>query len=106
MTNDTPENDPDEHARALADGRRARRESGASECVGGEPHQWQPLSFRFESQLLDSDGRVLIRQPGIPEAQVYCVCMRCRGWTYVVTEWVGYYLGDPADITIGRWEAS
>lgn len=64
-------------------------------CDDGGEHNWQPVSFVFESQLLDDQGRVLIRQPGINEGRVYVVCMQCRAHTYVVTEWVGYYLGGP-----------
>ncbi|HET6636805.1 MAG TPA: hypothetical protein VFH77_17440 [Streptomyces sp.] len=58
-------------------------------------HQWQPLSFVFETQLLDRQGRVLARQPDIEEGRVYAVCMPCRSHTYLVTAWVGYYLGYP-----------
>ncbi|MEU3899773.1 hypothetical protein [Streptomyces sp. NPDC045251] len=58
-------------------------------------HQWQPLSFVFETQLLDRDGRVLARQPAIDGGRVYAVCMPCRSHTYIETSWVGYYLGRP-----------
>jgi len=58
--------------------------------VGCE-HEWQPISFRFESQMLDAAGRVLIRQPDLEEGRVYCVCMKCHTHTYIVTEFVGYY---------------
>lgn len=53
------------------------------------PHTWQPLSFRFETQLLDAAGRVLIRQPDMDEAKVYCVCMSCAQWTYITTSFTG-----------------
>ena len=66
-------------------------------CDDGEPHRWQPLSFVFETQLLDGSGRVVIRQPDTEKARVYAVCMECRSHTYVETEWVGYYLGGPGD---------
>lgn len=66
-------------------------------CDDGERHRWQPLSFVFETQLLDDTGRVVIRQPDIDKGRVYCVCMTCRAHTYVVTEWVGFYLGGPGD---------
>lgn len=71
-----------------------------SGCIDGDlyAHDWQPLSFVFESQLLDSEGRVLIRQPDIDEARVYCVCMKCRGWSYAVVDFVGFFLGNPDDI--------
>lgn len=64
-------------------------------CNDGEEHRWQPLSFRFESQLLDNAGRVQIRQPDMKQAHIYVLCMGCRTWTYVVAEWAGYYLGGP-----------
>ncbi len=68
-----------------------------SGCIDGDldAHEWQPCSFRFEAQLLDDQGRVHIRQPDIEEAHVYFICMKCRGWTYGVFDWVGFYLGDP-----------
>lgn len=68
-------------------------------CIDGgmNSHDWEPCSFVFESQLLDREGRVLIRQPDIEEARVYFICMKCRGYTYGVFNWVGYYLGDPDD---------
>jgi hypothetical protein len=56
-------------------------------------HKWQPLSFVFESQVLDRDGRVQIRQPDIDKGRVYCVCMKCHSYTYVETKWIGFYLG-------------
>lgn len=58
-------------------------------------HKWQPLSFVFETQLLDPQGRVKIRQPDISNAQVFCVCMKCCAHTYIVTGWIGYYIGSP-----------
>lgn len=64
-------------------------------CEEGAEHEWQPLSFVFESQLLDGEGRVLIRQPSTGAGRVYCVCMKCHSHTYIVTEWVGFYLPDP-----------
>ena len=64
-------------------------------CDDGQAHRWQPVSFRFETQLLDDHGRVQIRQPDVKEGRVYVVCMACRTHTYVVTEWAGYFLGGP-----------
>lgn len=61
-------------------------------------HKWQPVSFVFESQLLDSEGRVIIRQPLTKGGRVYCVCMKCLSYTYVVTKFVGFYLGEHADL--------
>ncbi len=73
------------------------RRDGAK-CADGQEHAWQPVSFVFETQLLDSDGRVQIRQPAINDGRVYLVCLGCRSHTYVNTDWVGYYLGGPEDI--------
>lgn len=61
-------------------------------------HEWQPLSFVFESQLLDERGRVQIRQPDQNNARVYCVCMKCHAYTYITTAWVGYTLGGPDEL--------
>ena len=58
-------------------------------------HNWQPLSFVFETQLLDSEGRVNIRQPGIDHGRVYLVCLRCCLHTYMVTQWAGFQLEGP-----------
>jgi hypothetical protein len=67
------------------------------DCVAGDmdTHEWQPLSFVFETQLLDKDGRVNVRQPDIDAGRVYCVCMRCHQHTYIVTKWAGFFLPDP-----------
>jgi len=65
------------------------------EIVDKCKHKWQPLSFVFETQLLDNSGRVIVRQPEIDNARVYCVCMKCLSYTYVITAWSGYYIGSP-----------
>jgi hypothetical protein len=70
-------------------------------CDDGEEHRWVPVSFVFESQLLDGEGRVLIRQPRIKEGRVFVVCMPCRAHTYIETEWAGYYLGGPDYSALG-----
>ncbi|MEU8378277.1 hypothetical protein [Streptosporangium sp. NPDC048865] len=62
--------------------------------TGGD-HAWQPVSFRFETQLLDSYGRVEIRQPNVDAGRVYMVCVPCRSHTYIDTAWVGYRLLGP-----------
>lgn len=62
------------------------------ECVDGAEHVWQPVSFVFESQLLDGNGRVQIRQPAIHGGRVFLVCMPCHSHTYIETTWVGYWL--------------
>lgn len=58
-------------------------------------HKWIPLSFVFECQLLDVEGRVKIRQPDADGGRVYCVCMKCHSHTYMQTKWVGFYISDP-----------
>ncbi len=60
-------------------------------------HSWQPLSFVFETQLLDGSGRVQIRQPNIDAGRVYCVCMKCHHHTYIETKWVGYFVSTPEE---------
>ena len=67
----------------------------SEEIAGKCKHKWQPVSFRFETQLLDKDGRVHIRQPDLVSGRVYCVCMKCCSHTYIETGWVGYYLNSP-----------
>lgn len=74
-----------------ADGESATR---CPKTADGE-HQWQPLSFVFETQLLDRLGRVEVRQPDLEQGRVYAVCLPCRSHTYIETAWVGYYLGYP-----------
>lgn len=66
-----------------------------TKCDDGQEHHWQSVSFVFETQLLDAEGRVRIRQPDVEEGRVYCVCMECHSHTYIVTEWAGYHLGGP-----------
>ena len=67
-------------------------------------HNWQPVSMVFETQLLDSAGRVLVRQPDIENAKVYCVCLKCCSHTYYVTGWCGAYQSSP-DILEVNWRA-
>ena len=65
----------------------------SSNCSDGDlyAHEWQPISFVFETQLLDAEGRVIVRQPKTEKARVYCVCMKCHKHTYIETDWVGFY---------------
>lgn len=67
----------------------------STECADGAEHSWQPVSFRFETQLLDDSGRVQIRQPDLHEGRVYLVCMDCHSHTYIQTTWVGYWIQPP-----------
>jgi hypothetical protein len=55
-------------------------------------HEWQPISMVFETQLLDQDGRVLVRQPDLDEGRIYLVCLGCASHTYVTTSWIGFRL--------------
>ena len=65
------------------------------EIRGTCEHEWQPVSMVFESQMLDKNGRVCIRQPDTTSGRVYLVCLRCCSHTYVETGWVGFYLDSP-----------
>lgn len=65
------------------------------QCADGGNHQWQPLSFVFENQLLEGDGRIIAKQPDTKAGRVYCVCMKCHSHTYIETKWVGYYIEEP-----------
>ena len=67
----------------------------AKEISGKCKHKWQPLSFIFETQLLDKEGRVRIKQPDLNNARIYCVCMKCCSHTYIETGYVGYFIGSP-----------
>jgi hypothetical protein len=58
-------------------------------------HNWQPVSFVFESQILGDEGRVLIRQPDCTGGKVYCVCTKCHSHSYMETVYVGYRLSSP-----------
>jgi hypothetical protein len=72
--------------------------SQTGRCANGaKEHEWQPLSFVFESQVLDPEGRVHIRQPDTDNARVYCVCMKCYTHTYITTEWIGHFIPGPHD---------
>ena len=67
----------------------------ADEIAAKCKHKWQPVSFRFEAQMLDKDGRVIIRMPDLANGRVFCVCMKCCGHTWIETGYVGYYLNSP-----------
>lgn len=55
-------------------------------------HHWEPISMVFETQLLDSHGGVIVRQPDISVGKTYFICRRCATHTYMTTQWVGYRL--------------
>lgn len=69
-----------------------------SGCTDGDldTHVWEPISFVFESECIDpTTGRLAWRTPDLHAARVYSICRKCRGYTYEVFDWVGFYLGDP-----------
>jgi hypothetical protein len=74
-----------------------KREEWLKKVARDCQHEWQPLSFVFESRLIDKDGRPIIFQPGLEHARVYCVCMKCAGHTYIETHWIGSFLGEPGE---------
>ena len=53
-------------------------------------HAWQPISFRFEQQMLDAEG------PDPECGRVYVVCMGCHRHTYIETRWAGRHAPMPA----------
>ena len=60
------------------------------------PHDWQPVSMVFETQLLDGEGRVRVRQPDMGAGRVYLVCLGCAQHTYMETSWANFRLeGSP-----------
>lgn len=62
-------------------------------------HAWKPAGMVFETQLLDGDGRVIIRQPDLDTGRVYLVCLLCASHTYMSTSWTGYRLYGSEDTT-------
>ena len=52
-------------------------------------HRWETVSMVFETQLLDREGRVQIRQPDLTEGRVYFICRGCASHTYMTTQWLG-----------------
>lgn len=67
-------------------------------------HNWQPVSMVFETQWLDDEGRVLVRQPDTERGRVYLVCLLCASHTYMSTAWVQYRLYGSEDQVDGAWE--
>ena len=59
-----------------------------------DEHDWQPVSFVLETQLLGPKGQVRARQPDVERGRAYDVCMKCLRHSYVETEFVGYYLNE------------
>lgn len=69
-------------------------------------HRWQPVSFRFETQLLDVEGRVLVRQPAMDHGRVYVACLLCASHSYMSTRWVGHRMyGSEDESEPGVWDA-
>ena len=63
-------------------------------CEGGADHCWQPVQMTLET----SPGW----QPDIIEGKVFVVCVVCHSWSYILTEWAGFYVSSPE---IDRMEA-
>lgn len=60
-------------------------------------HKWEAVSMVFETQLLDPQGRVAIRQPDPKTGRVYLVCLACASHTYMSTSWIRYRLHGSED---------
>ncbi|MFC8531901.1 hypothetical protein [Nocardia sp. NPDC057227] len=52
-------------------------------------HNWEAVSMVFEGQLLDREGRVVVRQPDPRKGRVYFICRGCASHTYMTTQWLG-----------------
>lgn len=52
-------------------------------------HVWEPVSMVFETQLLDPEGRVMLRQPDMQAGRCYFICRGCASHTYMATQWFG-----------------
>jgi len=57
----------------------------------------------FETQLLDQDGRVCIRQPDVERGRVYIVCLRCASHTYMSTKFRYRLYGSEDQLEDGTW---
>jgi hypothetical protein len=55
-------------------------------------HTWEPAGMVFETQLLDPEGRVRVRQPDLEVGRCYFICRTCASHTYMATQWIGYRL--------------
>lgn len=55
-------------------------------CEGGVDHVWQPVQL-----ILETGGF----QPDMVEGKCFVVCMVCHSWSYILTEWAGFYVASP-----------
>ncbi|URC18095.1 hypothetical protein QEO76_gp42 [Arthrobacter phage Cole] len=68
-------------------------------------HEWEPAGMVFETQLLDTRGRVQVRQPDLDEGRCYFICRACACHTYMATQWIGYRLHGADDAGNGGGNA-
>lgn len=68
-------------------------------------HNWEPAGMVFETQLLDNEGRVRVRQPDLEEGRCYFICRMCASHTYMATQWIGYRLHGSDDAMKGETNA-
>jgi hypothetical protein len=66
-------------------------------------HEWQPVSFRFENQLLTDRGQVVVRQPDPSEGRCYIVCLLCASHTYMSTKMIYRLYGSEDQNEDGTW---
>ncbi len=51
-------------------------------------HEWQPVTFVCENQLLTDRGQVIVRQPDPTQAKCCVVCLKCATHSYMTTRFV------------------
>ncbi|QWY84260.1 hypothetical protein QEO77_gp43 [Arthrobacter phage Zaheer] len=68
-------------------------------------HKWEPSGMVFETQLLDTHGRVQVRQPDLNEGRCYFICRDCACHTYMARQWIGYRLHGADDAGNGGGNA-
>lgn len=61
-------------------------------------HTWEPVSMVFETQLLDRQGRVMVRQPDSDEGRTYFICRGCASHTYMTTQFLGVRMYGSEDV--------
>lgn len=57
-----------------------------SSCEDGADHSWQPVQF-----VLETGGF----QPDLVQGKCFVVCMVCHSWSYILTEFAGFYVASP-----------
>lgn len=61
----------------------------SKEIVAKCKHKWEPV------QMIIKEGMV---QPDLVNARTFCICRKCCSHTYILTGWVGYFLGSPDEL--------